>query len=512
MNSIINFLLESFICIGAFYLLYELLQKKETCFKYNRFYLLATAFLSLLIPVINIQLQTNSEALHTLTVEQVVYLPEVVIGNNSQASTTLWHLWPWALLFMYGFGVLFFLIKNGFELFKIFKIINTHSHTLQGKTKIIPTEGKLPTFSFLNYVFWDNSNQLNEQEKEYILAHERIHINHWHSLDLILMEILGIVFWFNPIIRLYKRALAETHEYIADQQTVSSAENKDLYKKTLVKQSLHQMNFALGHHFNKSQILKRIRMIEISRKTNWLKLTIVIPIIGALLLVFSCHEELILPEKIINVPKNLPFAWEIVESPSSDSKMIAKLLEIQSKHPEGDFHIVSVKNIASLRGTEFSMNGNENWRVNTFTSEKLEDNSVNIIGIAEYSATGRFIEKHAIEEVPVRGETDPEDEIFTIVEDQPQPIGGMAQFYQSIQANLEYPASAQSQGIEGKVFVQFVVDKDGSLTNVKVVKGIGSGCDEAAVKVIQNADKWKPGQQRGKNVRVRMILPITFRN
>jgi protein TonB len=103
------------------------------------------------------------------------------------------------------------------------------------------------------------------------------------------------------------------------------------------------------------------------------------------------------------------------------------------------------------------------------------------------------------------------EEIFTIVEDQPTPDGGMAAFYQFVQKNLKYPAQARRMGIEGKVFVQFVVDKNGQLTEVQAVKGIGAGCDEEAVRVIQGAPKWKPGKQRGRAVKVRMILPITFK-
>jgi protein TonB len=103
------------------------------------------------------------------------------------------------------------------------------------------------------------------------------------------------------------------------------------------------------------------------------------------------------------------------------------------------------------------------------------------------------------------------DEIFTIVEDQPAPVGGMQAFYRYIADNLVYPAHARRVGIEGRVFVQFVVEKDGSLTDIQVVKGIGAGCDEEAVCVIAGAPSWNPGKQRGRPVRVRMILPIMFK-
>jgi len=103
------------------------------------------------------------------------------------------------------------------------------------------------------------------------------------------------------------------------------------------------------------------------------------------------------------------------------------------------------------------------------------------------------------------------DEIFTIVEDQPAPKGGMSAFYEYVGKKLKYPAQARRMGIEGKVYVEFVVDKDGSITNVRAMKGIGAGCDEEAIRVIQASPKWKPGKQRGRPVKVRMILPITFK-
>ena len=102
------------------------------------------------------------------------------------------------------------------------------------------------------------------------------------------------------------------------------------------------------------------------------------------------------------------------------------------------------------------------------------------------------------------------DEIFTIVEERPSPVGGMKAFYEFVSQNLKYPAMARRMGLEGRVFVQFVVEKDGSLTDIQVVKGIGGGCDEEAVRVLSMAPKWNPGKQRGRPVRVRMILPIMF--
>ena len=103
------------------------------------------------------------------------------------------------------------------------------------------------------------------------------------------------------------------------------------------------------------------------------------------------------------------------------------------------------------------------------------------------------------------------DEIFTIVEEQPSPAGGMKAFYDYVAKNLRYPPRAARMGIEGRVFVEFIVERDGSLTDIKVAKGIGGGCDEEAIRVISEAPRWSPGKQRGRAVRVRMVMPIVFR-
>ena len=103
------------------------------------------------------------------------------------------------------------------------------------------------------------------------------------------------------------------------------------------------------------------------------------------------------------------------------------------------------------------------------------------------------------------------DEIFTIVEENAMPTGGMTTFYRYLVDNMKYPPQARRLGVEGKVTLQFVVDKNGSISDVMVLKGIGSGCDEEAVRVMKNAPPWSPGKQRGKPVKQRCIMPISFK-
>lgn len=104
-----------------------------------------------------------------------------------------------------------------------------------------------------------------------------------------------------------------------------------------------------------------------------------------------------------------------------------------------------------------------------------------------------------------------EPDYFDVVESPAEPEGGLVAFYKYVSKNIKYPPQARRMAVEGKVFVQFVINKDGTLTDIRVIKGIGAGCDEEAVKVIESAPRWKPGKQRGVPVRQRMVLPITFK-
>jgi periplasmic protein TonB len=119
-----------------------------------------------------------------------------------------------------------------------------------------------------------------------------------------------------------------------------------------------------------------------------------------------------------------------------------------------------------------------------------------------------------VEEITIQAVEEPKeevDEIFNVVEETAEPKGGLKAFYEYVGNKIKYPAQARRMGTEGKVFVQFVIGKDGVLTDVKVVKGIGAGCDEEAIRIVQSSPPWKPGKQRGKPVKQRYTLPIIFK-
>lgn len=142
-------------------------------------------------------------------------------------------------------------------------------------------------------------------------------------------------------------------------------------------------------------------------------------------------------------------------------------------------------------------------------SDEVLVNEIEVEIDAEISQSD-LIQDVVYEDVFIEPEEEKVEEIFDIVETPATPVGGMQAFYDYVAENLKYPDNALRIGVSGKVFVQFVVEKDGTLTDVKVLKGIHESCDSEAVRVVRNAPKWEPGKQRGRAVRVYQRLPIVF--
>lgn len=140
-----------------------------------------------------------------------------------------------------------------------------------------------------------------------------------------------------------------------------------------------------------------------------------------------------------------------------------------------------------------------------------DDAEVEDIDINAEVDQDEVIEEYTYEAPEIEEEEIVEEEVFLSVEENPEFPGGLGKLLEFVQKNLKYPMMARESDIQGRVFVGFVVEKDGSITNVRVLRGIGGGCDEEAVRVVQSLPKFKPGKQRGNPVRVAYTLPIVFK-
>lgn len=312
MNSnILDYLLESGSCLAAFYFLYLVALKEEPSFQYNRFYLLAALLLSFLLPLFKLPLLPNQtyqaiEAFRPITSQLEPIVVYTSASSTVDSSSSIG--WPQISWMVYVLGVCFFTFRFLRQLFAIYQFISHHKNKVVrwNGVKLIHTNGKFATFSFLNYIFWDNSQQLTQAEQEQVLLHESVHVMQGHSYDRLYLEMLQIVFWFNPLLLLFKKALLSTHEFIADAQVLQTTDKRE-YTRLLAKQVCLKMEFSIGTYFNKSLTLKRMKMIQTSKhSTPLFKKIMALPMLAGLLFVFSSNT-LPVTELTANSAENTKF-------------------------------------------------------------------------------------------------------------------------------------------------------------------------------------------------------------
>lgn len=252
-NHFLVYLLEASICQLFFYFVYILFLKKETYFNLNRTYLLCSILLSLLIPSIQIKheaIQPYVSAPLQTIVEPIQTVTNIIEDKIESRIDILFILWIIYIIiaaivaskFIYQFFRLIFFIRNG-EI----SVLNRHY--------LICTNGQYPTSSFFGYILWDNTVALSDKEIEQIIKHEMAHINQFHTLDNLLMELLGILFWFNPFVYLYNKKLKEVHEHIADKEVLNDKEfTSHDYEVLINKQILNNIGFQLSNNFNMSNL------------------------------------------------------------------------------------------------------------------------------------------------------------------------------------------------------------------------------------------------------------------
>jgi len=266
-------------------------------------YLLASIVLSFTFPLLNFNFnpelipnvlnsihQVGNEVSNEPIIEADKAYSFTVTANSERPFLLWWEI----LLIIYLVGFAYSILKF-FLRIRVFKeTIWYKRHNTRYKKEgyfFLKTEGSLPTFSFLNYLFWDDSQELSDEEKKQIISHEEVHIKEKHSIDILGIELLKAVFWFNPLLFLYRNLLEEAHEYYADAKAAMKTSSV-VYTKLLVKSTFSQMGLAYGSHFKKNQTLKRVKMLSKTKRINALKLLVPIPFAALLFFVFSFEAQL----------------------------------------------------------------------------------------------------------------------------------------------------------------------------------------------------------------------------
>ncbi|MBA9078994.1 M56 family metallopeptidase [Rufibacter quisquiliarum] len=291
-NSLLAYSLESGACLLAFFLFFHLVLRQETCFGFNRAYLLAATVLSLLLPLLQIPVQVAAIApLSALVAAPTAVLIKVPVADAA-ASQHDWFHWSGllGLLYVGGFSYTAYRFLRQLLLFRALKVQHQATAETRDGITYIPTQGAWPTFSFFRCIFWDNTLSLSAADQERILQHERVHVRQGHSYDLLFMEVLCILFWFNPLLPVYRKALVAVHEFMADAQVVTTGDRKT-YGLLLANQVLQASSITIGHFFNKSLTLKRIHMIhQTNRRTPKMKQLLALPLVALLVLSLSSYQ------------------------------------------------------------------------------------------------------------------------------------------------------------------------------------------------------------------------------
>ncbi|MDP5120703.1 MAG: TonB family protein [Spirosomaceae bacterium] len=502
MNPIV-YLIQVNLFLLLFYGFYKLFLRKETFNNLNRGYLVIAAITAFAVPFLQSDLVRSWFV--TQQVNEVIftaYSPEVIVFSAVEESAILW---TDILRIVYLSVVIFLSIKLIVSILITNRLFSNFTDTIGG------------AFSFFGKIVVDESME----EHETIYRHEEVHSQHLHSADVILFEIIAIICWFNPVVYFYKNAVRNIHEFIADELASKTLSDKAAYATLLVSKQFNIAPSVLTNSFYKPSTIKlRIEMLlkKRSTKTALLKYGLIAPLFLSMMVLASA--TVIDKEGLENIAESVEVP--LTELPSIYNLSINKnVREIEGfvKSSDGDplaGAVITKK--GSSEGTVTDRNGyfklnlsEENSRL-IISFVGFETREISIEGIAEVTVK-LTKQENVLDEMVVVSSQDADlvgEEVFTTVEQNPEFPGGATEMYKYIGERIKYPKLAQQMKVEGKVFLRFVVQKNGEIGDIKILKGIGYGCDEEAVRVISQMPKWTPGKQNGKPVNVYFTMPIKF--
>jgi len=285
MEPIFLYFLQSALISGAFLAVYHIFLKRDTLFKENRLFLLSGLVLAFVFPLIKIQ-KTIVVSQATL-VQAVETSEQIPLNTTNQSIYTLENI----LLSIYIVVSLFLFIRFISKLVSLKKLAKNARKRRETPFLHMETEKPISPFSFFNYLFY-NPRLFESNELHSVLEHEKVHARQLHTLDILLLELLKIFFWFNPVLWIYKSAVRQNLEYLADHFAIAQAKDKKSYQYLMLKQVVDSQEHTLASSFYNSLIKKRIVMLNQnqSKKVNVLKTLVMLPLLGLFLASFSIEE------------------------------------------------------------------------------------------------------------------------------------------------------------------------------------------------------------------------------
>ena len=528
------------VAIALFYAFYRLFFYKDTFFTWRRAALLCFFAISAVYPLLNIQTWiTEQEPMVAMAdLYADIVLPEFTITPEQATSD-----WKTLLLQTVGFAywgmVIVLAIRFFIQLAGIIRLAFRCQKAKIGNTNVHLLRQASGPFSFFHWIFIHPTSHTEDELSE-ILTHEQTHANQWHSIDVLVSEIVCIFCWFNPFAWLMKREIRTNLEYLADNRVLETGHDSKAYQYHLLGLSHHKAAATIYNSFNVLPLKKRIKMMnkKRTREIGRTKYLMFLPL-AALLMIISNIEAVARTTKemakdvIEAVEENLAsnsttpemeVATEAipVETPISQQdkdKLVTykgKVVDKDGKPVEGaELLIDGSHKLPQDQSFVTDKNGN-------FSFMAFENAHIGVIWNKndKYMLKGiRYDQKERTNLKIVMDDqwqnppsNDPNNPVFEVVEIMPEfPDGGMSGLMQFLSKNIQYPINAQKNHTQGRVTVQFVVNKDGSISEPKIIRGVDPDLDGEAIRVISLMPKWKPGMQKGQPVRVKYTVPVMFR-
>lgn len=543
------------IYLVLFYAFYVLLLRKETFFQLNRIYLVTAALLSFFIPVIQADWVQN--LFITQQVKYTIYsLPAIQYQLNATETS---HIKMGEILAsLYLLGILILSAKLTLQLFKLRRVMRM-------------PKAEVP-YSFFKTV------KLSEDgpDNAVIEAHEQVHAQQWHSADVLLVEMVMIINWFNPVVYLYRIAIKHIHEYIADRQAVQAGTSKAEYALLLLSQTFNTPTHRLVNpFFNHSLLKQRIVMLQKnkSQRIRLIKYGLSAPLFILMLILSSAtinnsqavtainskaQEIFITPAAQVDlstvISESEPIKGaEIKNLADTTGDAVFSSVETLPEFPGGigafgKFIASTIRYPATAREQHIQgraictfiveKDGSlSNIRVQRNVSPEIDEEAIRVLKLSPTWKAG-IQNHHKVRtrfSVPIAFTLDKGDKtadagqqgdpppvveqlppnstnsVFASVEHLPEFPGGVEAFVKFLGSNIRYPKDAREKGIQGRVIITFVVEKDGSLSGNKIVRGVSRDIDAEALRVLAMSPNWSPGTQKGKAVRVQYSVPISFK-
>ncbi|MDI5888983.1 M56 family metallopeptidase [Flavobacterium yafengii] len=482
-----DFLIKSTITLFVLLAVYYLFLEKEKIHVFNRFYLLFSLTFSMMLPFITIEvIQEIAQPTVNPANIQILQGNTVIIEETNYLAIGLWSL--------YGLVTLILAIRFISNINKISSKMKSNTPIDYKNAKLILVPEKTLPHTFLNTIFINETEYNNRQIEAELYTHELTHVAQKHTLDILFIELLKTVFWFNPIFIFYKKAIQLNHEFLADEKVVTSYNNVPFYQSLLLSKANENQTFHLASNLNYLITKKRLLMMTktTSKTEALLKKAMLIPVVTTLL--FLLCTKVVAQETNVKKETTPKKSENLIKTyyDKTTFKIKDEKGKVASEKKYNELTPIEKRAIPSILSKQKELPTNEELL------GILSKGAPEVIEIDAYDSENQFVQKG-------------ENEVYNTagITEKPDFPGGIMEFYKFVGNNFKTP---EQPNLKGKVYITFIIEKDGSLSDIKNIRDIGFGTGEEAIRVLKICPKWIPGKMNGIPVRVMYSLPITIQS